>query len=170
MNDENSGKLLLDLALHRYDEEVGRNKAIDNKNKSMVAFLAVMLTIQSTILIRLIEFNGIITSDEMNFLLILFIISFVFNLFSLLFFISTLTYLDKLQSSPKIDKIVNFGINNVPNDYLIKNTLVSLNKCVEDNKKILKEKSSKEKNGLLLLRLGLIVTTMFILHVLIILM
>lgn len=38
MNDKNSEKLLLDLALHRYDEEVERNMAIDNKNKSMVAF------------------------------------------------------------------------------------------------------------------------------------
>ena len=47
MKDLNSGKMLLNLALHRYDEEVGRNEAIDNKNKSMVAFLAVMLTIQA---------------------------------------------------------------------------------------------------------------------------
>ncbi|WP_462316700.1 hypothetical protein [Methanobrevibacter sp.] len=54
MNEKNRGIILLELALHRYDEEVERNKATDNKNKSMVAFLAVMLTIQSTILIRLI--------------------------------------------------------------------------------------------------------------------
>lgn len=81
MNEKNRGIILLELALHRYDEEVERNKATDNKNKSMVAFLAVMLTIQSTILIRLIEFNGFIRSDEMNFLVMLFIISFVFNCF-----------------------------------------------------------------------------------------
>ena len=56
---------MLDLALHRYDEEVERNEAIDSKNKSMVAFLAVMLTIQCTILIRLIELEAIIASFEM---------------------------------------------------------------------------------------------------------
>lgn len=110
MNPENTSKLLLELALHRYDEEVGRNDAIDNKNKSMVAFLAVMLIIQCTILIRLIEFDSIVASHEMITLVILFIISFVLNLLSLLFFISTLTYLDKLQSSPKIEDIINFGI------------------------------------------------------------
>lgn len=47
--DCNNQRLLMDLALHRYDEEVVRNQSIDNKNKSMGAFLAVMLTIQCTI-------------------------------------------------------------------------------------------------------------------------
>lgn len=28
----------MDLALHRYDEEVVRNESIDSKNKSIVAF------------------------------------------------------------------------------------------------------------------------------------
>lgn len=76
MKDENQGKLLLELALHRYDEEVVRNEAIDNKNKSMVAFLAVMLTIQCTVLIRLIELNTGISSNGMRLLFSLFIISF----------------------------------------------------------------------------------------------
>lgn len=31
MDDKNSKKLLLDLALHRYDEEVQRNELIDVK-------------------------------------------------------------------------------------------------------------------------------------------
>ena len=38
MSDINSEELLLDLALHRYDEEVQRNELIDGNNKSMVAF------------------------------------------------------------------------------------------------------------------------------------
>ena len=124
MKDKNIGKLLLELALHRYDEEVGRNEAIDNKNKLMVAFLGVMLTIQCTTLIRLIELN--IESFEMNLLLILFIVLFVLNLLSLFFFISTLTYLDKLQSSPKIDTLVDFGIKKITFDYLIKNTIAKV--------------------------------------------
>ena len=127
----------------------------------MVAFLGVMLTIQCTILIRLIELNMVIESFEMNLLLILFIVSFVLNLLSLFFFISTLTYLDKLQSSPKIDNLVDFDIGKMPVDYMIQNSIVSLKDCVSNNKKVLKEKSSKEKNALLLMRLGLVVTTIF---------
>ena len=170
MDDKNRGKILLELALHRYDEEVERNEAIDNKNKSMVAFLAVMLTIQCTILIRLIEFDAIIASFEMNMLLILFITSFVLNLSSLLYFISTLTYLDKLQSSPNIDNLVDFGIRKKSLGYLIENTIVSLNKSVKENKIILKEKSVKEKRGIFLMRIGLIVTTIFILYIALIIM
>ena len=100
MNNESRDELLIKLALHRYDEEVARIQSIDNKNKSMVAFLAVMLTILCIILLRLMELNEIFTSFEMNLLLILFIIAFSLNLLSLLFFISTLTYLNKLKSSP----------------------------------------------------------------------
>ena len=168
MEEENRGKILLELALHRYDEEVERNEAIDNKNKSMVAFLAVMLTIQCSILLRLIELNEIITTNEMILLLLLFIISFVLNFLSLLYFISTLTYLDKLKSSPKIDDLVNFGIKKKSSEYLIKNTIISLNKSVKENKAILKEKSVKEKRGILLMRMGLIVTTMFIFFIVLI--
>ena len=164
----NREKLLLELALHRYDEEVQRNESIDSKNKLMVAFLAVMLTIQCTILVRLIELGAIISPQEMVVMLLLFIISFVLNLFSLLFFISTLTYLDKLQSSPKIETLLYFGMNNISLKYISHNIIASLNKCVKDNKLIIKEKSSKEKNGLMLMRSGLIITTIFILYVLLI--
>lgn len=38
MKDQNTKKILLELALHRYDEEVQRNELIDDKNKSIVAF------------------------------------------------------------------------------------------------------------------------------------
>ena len=61
MKDRNSEELLLELALHRYDEEVQRNELIDSKNKSIVAFLGVMLTILCTILPRLIEFKEILS-------------------------------------------------------------------------------------------------------------
>lgn len=170
MNDQSSGMILLELALHRYDEEVHRNEAIDSKNKSMVAFLGVMLTIQCTILVNLIGLDAIFSNLEMNILLILFIMSFVLNLLSLLFFISTLTYLDKLQSSPKIDNLVNFGLNKRFFEYITHNIIVSLDECVKDNKILLKEKSSKEKIGLKLMRVGLIITTIFIMYIFVILM
>lgn len=52
--------------------------------------------------------------------------------------------------------------------YLIENSIVSLNKSVNENKIILKEKSVKEKRGIFLMRLGLIVTTIFILYIVLI--
>lgn len=78
MEDKNSQKLLLDLALHRYDEEVQRNELIDSKNKSIVAFLGVMLTIQCTILPRFIELKEILSDVEMMILVSIFLISLLF--------------------------------------------------------------------------------------------
>ena len=80
--DEDSRRLLLELALHRYDEEVQRNELIDSKNKSIVAFLGVMLTIQCTIFPRLIEFKVMLSSLEMSILVIVFLISLIFYLIS----------------------------------------------------------------------------------------
>lgn len=91
--DCNNQKLLMDLALHRYDEEVVRNESIDSKNKSIVAFLGVMLTIQCTILPRLIEFKAILSNLEIIALFSIYILSLVFFLISLMIFMSALNNL-----------------------------------------------------------------------------
>ena len=83
----------MDLALHRYDEEVVRNESIDSKNKSIVEFLGVMLTIQCTILPRLIEFKAILSNLEIIALFSIYIISLVFFLISLMIFMSALNNL-----------------------------------------------------------------------------
>ena len=88
MKDKTSGQLLLDLALHRYDEEVERNELIDSKNRSIVAFLGVMLTIQYTILPRLIEFKQELPDFQTYILFAVFIFSLLFYLASLLVFMS----------------------------------------------------------------------------------
>lgn len=91
--DCNNQKLLMDLALHRYDEEVVRNESIDSKNKSIVAFLGVMLTIQCTILPRFIEFKAILSNLEIIALFSIYILSLVFFLISLMIFMSALNNL-----------------------------------------------------------------------------
>lgn len=159
---------MLELALHRYDEEYNRNKSVDDKNQSMGAFLAVMLTIQSTVLIRLMELDGIINATEMNWAIILFIISFAFSSLSLFVFISSLTLLEKLYSSPKIDNLVYFGQNNIPLENIVDNTILSLNNAVLKNNKILNEKRSLENVAFLFLSVGLIVTTIVIMYMLLI--
>ena len=52
----NEKEILLNLALHRYDEVNNRNISVDNKNKSMIALIGVILTIEITILPQI--FNG----------------------------------------------------------------------------------------------------------------
>lgn len=48
-------KILLELALHRYDEVNRRNEIIDSKSKSMIAFIGVMLTIEFSAIPALIN-------------------------------------------------------------------------------------------------------------------
>lgn len=165
MNEKNSEKLLLDLALHRYDEEVERNDSIDNKNKSMVAFLAVMLTIQCTVLPRLIEFRVILSSFEVITIFSIFLISLGFYLAALLVFMSTLNNLNQLRAVPNIETLVDFDLNNSSNDEIVSSTLVSLNNCVDGNDKILDEKNSKGHFGLRLMKYGVGSTVIFIIYV-----
>jgi hypothetical protein len=167
MNEKNSEKLLLDLALHRYDEEVQRNELIDGRNKSIVAFLGVMLTIQCTILPSLVEFKRILSSFQLIILFSLFIISLIFYFSSLLVFMSTLNNINQIQTVPRIDWLVKFGKNN--NSFnIVKNVLISLNRCVDENDEILEWKNSKGHIGLSLMKYGIIFTTIFIIYVIII--
>ncbi|MBQ9161117.1 MAG: hypothetical protein IJ122_07340 [Methanobrevibacter sp.] len=165
MNEKNQVQILLELALHRYDEEVERNEEIDNKNKSMVAFLGVMLTIQFTILPRLIGFRSIFSSFEMSILFIIYLLSLIFYFSSLLLFILTLINLEEIKTAPRIDGVVEFASNDKPFKYIVDNTLISLNDCVEFNDEILNEKNFKGNLGLILMKLGIISTTIFIIYI-----
>lgn len=168
MVDENNEKLLLELALHRYDEEVQRNELIDSKNKSIVAFLGVMLTIQCTILPKLIEFKEILAPLEVVFLFGVFLISLIFYLGSLLVFMSTLNGIKQLQSVPRIDWLIKFGVNNNSYSFIVRNVIVSLNKCVEENDEILDQKNIRGNFALRLMKYGVIFTTIFIIYVIVI--
>ena len=47
-------KLLLDLMIHTYDEEVARNELIDTKNSQMIVLTGAMLTLQATLFTNLL--------------------------------------------------------------------------------------------------------------------
>ena len=152
MKEYDSEKLLLDLALHRYDEEVQRNEIIDSRNKSIVAFLGVMLTIQCTILPILVEFKKTLSFFQLAILYGVFLFSLMFYFSSLLVFMSTLNNINKIITVPRIDWLIDFGKNHKSLKYIIKNTLISLNKCVDDNDVILDEKNSRGNLGLKLMK------------------
>ena len=82
----------------------------------------------------------------------------------MLFFISTLTNLKSIQKAPSIEWLIDFELNNQPLKFIVQNTLISLNQCVEDNDEILKDKDSKGNVGLKLLKWGIIFTTIFIIY------
>ncbi len=155
-------KLLLDLALHRYDEDERRNQLVDSKNSSFIAFLGVMLTIQSTLISYIITFiNGKLTL-EVIILVIVFVGSLICYAISLGYFVSSLKFLSKFQVAPVVSELIDFGKSNTSEEYIIQNTIVSLDKCIEDNTVLSEEKTSKGIHGCMFLELGVIFTVIFI--------
>lgn len=161
-------ELLLRLAFHRYEEEEKRNQLIDSKNKSFVAFLGVMLTLQSTIAPKIIELYCFVPWYIVSILLFLFASSLVFYGISLGFFTSTLVFINKFQAAPKIISLIDFGKGGTDCEFIIQNTIVSLNQCVLDNDELLKEKSKKGNWGLNFIIIGVIFTIIFIIFYLLI--
>lgn len=58
-------KLLLDLMIHTYDEEVNRNELIDSKNSQMIVLTGAMLTLQATLFTNLLA-QKILFNAEMD--------------------------------------------------------------------------------------------------------
>lgn len=88
---------------------------------------------------------------------------------SLLTFMSTLNNIDQIGTVHRIDWLIKFGVNNKSFNFIVKNIIVSLNKCVEENDEILEEKNTRGNLGLKLMKCGVCFTTMFIIYVVLIL-
>lgn len=71
------------------------------------------MTIQCTILPRLIEFKEVLSDLEMMILVSIFLISLLFYLGPLLIFMSTLNNIDKIGTVPRIDWYSEPHINHV---------------------------------------------------------
>lgn len=127
-----------------------------------------MLTIQCTLLPRLIEITAGLSNLETVILYAILIISLIFFLVSLLIFMSTLNNFNEIQTVPDIDVLVDFDFNNVPFNNIIAELLINLKECVKDNDQILDEKNSKGYLGFNLMKCGVISTVMFIIYVLLI--
>lgn len=117
--------------MHIYEEEERRNQLIDSENQSFVAFLGVMFTIQVTIVSNFNSMFDNVSSNRLDFLLLLFLLSILCYIISLMFFSLTLMVTDKFQAAPPIDKIIEFG-NPTPcsekdNNFIMSNTIVRFN-------------------------------------------
>ena len=81
---------------------------------------------------------------------------------------STLNGIKQLQFVPRIDWLIKFGVNNYSYSFIVRNVIVSLNKCVEENDEILDQKNIRGNFALRLMKYGVIFTTIFIIYVIVI--
>ena len=121
-------KILLELALHRYDEVNRRNEIIDNKNKSMIAFIGVMLTIEFSTMPTLINIlNKTPIKNGARALLFLGIMSTCCYLISIIYFILAVHPVKKFVESPVLNELITSGQNDELDEIIAKN-IVNLKK------------------------------------------
>lgn len=154
-------KLLLDLMEHRYEEEERRNESIDSKNSTMLAVIGVMFTLQSTIFTRiLIPFSS--GFEEYNiYLLILFVSSLICYIFALLFFIYSHHFKTNFISTPSSNWIVTKAKTNDDIIRIIRKMLISFNKAITNNKKVIENKIFWSNNGFYSFLIGGVFTILF---------
>lgn len=158
--DEN--EILLNLALHRYDEVNNRNINVDDKNKSMIGFIGVILAIEIAILPQIInESLGILLINALRALICLEIISICCYAISIFHFISAITFVSTFQEAPVMRGIISSIDNEGDSELIIKKNIVSLQKCIEDNHEIVEDKTKKAKIGFKFFKYGLISTVIF---------
>lgn len=160
-------KILLELALHRYDEVNRRNELIDEKNKSMIAFIGVMLTIEFSTMPTLINIlNKTPIKNGARALLFLGIMSTCCYLISIIYFILAVNPVKKFVESPVLNELITSGQNDELDKIVAKN-IVSLKKCVDTNNDLIENKARKTENGFDFLKYGVILTvTLIILFIL----
>lgn len=156
-----NNKLALDLSLHRYDEEERRNQLIDEKNSSLIAFLGVMLTIQCTLIPSIMDlFGKFICVPVLEILVVCYIISLAGYVVAMFYFISALTF-SEFHSVPDVPSLIEFKDNEKIID-IMNNNIISLNKAIMENKKIMDLKTLKGKNGFCFLKVGIVFLVIFI--------
>ena len=155
-------EILLNLVLHRYDEVNNRNISVDNKNKSMIGFIGVILTIEITILPQIFNRSSeILLINASRALICLEIISICCYAISIFYFISAITFVSTFQEAPVMSGIISSIENKEDADLIINKNIVSLQKCIEDNHEIVEDKTKKAKIGFEFFKYGLISTVTF---------
>lgn len=145
-----------------YDEVNNRNISVDNKNKSMIGFIGVILTIEITILPQIFNRSSeILLINASRALICLEIISICCYAISIFYFISAITFVSTFQEAPVMSGIISSIENKEDADLIINKNIVSLQKCIEDNHEIVEDKTKKAKIGFEFFKYGLISTVTF---------
>ena len=132
----NRNKLLLDLIMHRYDEEERRNKEIDSKTNTMMPVLGFMFSLQSTLFTTLLLQLKTSCIGRIHISLIL-IASLIFYIYSVYCFIESYKLRDDFNAVPTSKFVIDKGRDKTPHLEIIKRMIGTYAGAIEENKKIL---------------------------------
>ena len=169
-------KLLLDLMTHVYDEDERRNELVDSKNSQMIVLSGAMLTLQSTLISKLL-IDDVLLNNELSvafyfkvILSIVMIISLVGYFISMYLFIQAYTFKDNYQMVPDHESVIDSKTDDDSERIIVSEMLIEYNKSIKNNDELIEKKVNKGHKGFLVLKISGILTLIFIILFLIILL
>lgn len=157
-------KLLFDLMIHAYDEDVSRNELIDSKNCQMIVLCGMMLTLQATLFTEVLV-NHILTNEVLfSYQLLtssLMIVSVAVYLYAMILFIDAYAFTEKFWSCPAPQFLLDKAVNNISEFDAQGEILATMSETMELNEVIIQSKVDKGQQGFVWLKRA-IFTTLFI--------
>lgn len=127
---------------HRYDEEERRFQTVDSKISSMIAVLAMIFTIQSSLFT-----NILLNTDKISFsIILLFIVSLGLYLISIGFFIKA-HYFKKVSMTPSPSFLMEEGAKGESEHTIVKDMIALYGNCIDENYETIENKTSIAKKG-----------------------
>ena len=161
-------KLLLELMTHVYDEDERRNELVDSKNSQMIVLSGAMLTLQSTLISKLL-IDDILLNNELSVALcckiilsIVMIVSIVGYFISMYLFIQAYTFKDNYQMVPDHESVLECKNDNEPEGTIVSDMLTEYNRAIKKNDDIIDKKVNKGRQGFFVLKISGILTLIFI--------
>lgn len=160
-------KLLLDLMIHYYDEDERRNELIDSKNSQMIVLSGAMLTLQSTLVTKLLvdtflNENIHIACCCKLILSGLMILSIIGYFLSMYFFIKAYTFKENYEMVPDPDSVLECKEEDYTKYKVIEEMLETLNSSINSNDKIINKKVETGKKGFCILKISGVITLIFL--------
>lgn len=135
-------KEILTHVQHRYDEEERRFQTVDSKISSMIAVLAMIFTIQSSLFTNILS-----NADKISVtILILFIVSLGMYLISIGFFIKA-HYFKKVSITPSPTFLMEEGAKEESEHTIVKDMIALYGNCADENYETIENKTRIAKNG-----------------------
>ena len=168
-------KLLLKLMTHVYEEDERRNELVDSKNSQMIVLSGAMLTLQSTLISKLL-IDDILLNNDLHVALCckvilscLMLSSVVGYFISMYLFIDAYTFKDDYQMVPDHESVIEARDDDDSERSIVNQTLDVYDEAIKKNDELIKNKVNKGCQGFCVLKISGFLTLIFLILFIIIL-
>lgn len=161
-------KLLLELMTHVYDEEVARNELVDSKNSQMIILTGAMLTLQATLISKLL-IDNVLLNTKLSvacfwevILSVLMVSSIGCYFISMYLFIEAYTFKNNYQIAPEQESVINTLNEDCSKSDIVEDMIYVYDEAMSTNGDIIDKKVNIGSKGFLFLKIAGFLTLLFI--------